>query len=500
VAIAAITALSGLSLIGLTSSPAAAQTGPAKPFDFDGNGFTDQALGSPFGTVGTVTSAGFVNIIYGSSAGLNTARTQVIHQSLSWVPGTGEAFDHFADSLASADFDQDGFADLAVGVPDEDTVNGSNAGSVTILWGSAAGLNVATAEEEFGTPAAGNRWGESLSAGDIEGDGNSELFITSPGVSEFKWLFFVAGATAKAAPAPAGRDGRPGKTVGRPAKEGKTGTLSLEDVDNSWVTSGDVTGDGLTDVVYAWNDSDWPVPEERRGFVVYPGVLNSEFEPPGDLGPPSGVLTHVNSVIVGDFDGDSFGDVAIGQTPDSIHLGGQVAVFRGAATNVTPENSYNFSQDTGTVVGTGEAGDSFGAMVAAGDIDHDGFADLAIGSPLEDISTRTDDGVTSLVYGSANGLTGAGSQQVSQDTAGVPDSAETNDKFGTQVSLLDHNNDGFFDLIAGAPADNAGDGTASFLRGTADGITGTGAIGLHPGLWGVAGKRAEIGRRLGRIG
>jgi hypothetical protein len=506
-AIATVTALSALSLIGLTTSTASAQTGPAKPFDFNGDGFTDQAIGSPFGKVGSATSAGFVNIAYGSSAGFNTSSRQVIHQSLGWVPGTGEANDHFAQSLASGDFDQDGFADLAVGVPDEDTVNGADAGSVTLLWGSPSGLAAATAEEEFDTPAAGNRWGESVSVGDIEGDGYSELFITAPGMSVFKWLFFFSAGTptAKAASATADRDGRPGKTVGGPVKEGRAkqgevGTLSLEDVDFSILATGEVTGDGHDDVVYAWSDSDWPEPAERRGFVVFPGVVNPELDPPGDLGPATGVFTHVGALAVGDFDGDSFGDVAVGQSADSIHLGGQVEVFRGAATNVSPDASYVISQDTGTVVGTGEAGDAFGASIAAGDVNKDGRADLAIGSPTEDVSGRTDDGVIALVYGSATGLTGTGSQQVSQNTAGVPGASESGDKFGTQVSMLDNNNDGFVDALAGAPAENAGDGMTSWLKGTATGVTGTGSIGLTCTTFAVCGLRSEIGRRLGRIG
>jgi hypothetical protein len=520
-AIAAITALSGLSLVGLTTSAASAQTGPAKPYDFNGDGYTDLAIGSPYGKVGSVTSAGFVNVVYGSSAGLATGTRQVIHQSLGWVPGAGEAYDHFAESLASGDFDQDGFADLAVGVPDEDTTAGKNAGSVTLLWGSPSGLAAATAEEEFDAPAAGNRWGEAVAVGDIEGDGHAELFVTAPGMSAFKWLFFFSAGTptAKAASPAAGRDGRPGKTVGRPAKEGRakegrakegraeqgraTGgatTLSLQDVDYSLLTTGDVTGDGHDDVVYAWFDSDWSEPEERRGFVVYPGVVDPELDPQGDLGPPSGVLTHVGAVAVGDFDGDSFGDVAVGQTPDSIHVGGQVAVFPGAATNVTPDASYVISQETAAVPGDGEAGDAFGASLAAGDVNKDGTADLAVGSPTEEVNTQTNHGVAVVAYGSATGLTGTGSQQLSQDTAGVPGSGESGDLFGTQVSLLDDDNDGFADLIGGAPAENAGDGMTSWLKGTATGVTGTGSIGLTCTHFGVCGVRSEIGRRLGRIG
>src|SRR5262245_1621228 len=52
-AAAAISALTGLSLIGLVPAASSAVTVPAKPYDFNGDGFADLAIGSPFGTVGT---------------------------------------------------------------------------------------------------------------------------------------------------------------------------------------------------------------------------------------------------------------------------------------------------------------------------------------------------------------------------------------------------------------------------------------------------------------
>jgi hypothetical protein len=105
-----------------------------------------------------------------------------------------------------------------------------------------------------------------------------------------------------------------------------------------------------------------------------------------------------------------------------------------------------------------------------------------------------------MLYGSATGLTGAGSQGITQNTAGVPGGCETGDKMGTQVSLLDTNNDGFADLLAGAPAENAGDGMVSWLEGVTAGVTGTGSLGITATTFGVTGKKAEIGRRLGRLG
>ncbi|HEU5157359.1 MAG TPA: FG-GAP repeat protein [Streptosporangiaceae bacterium] len=510
-AVAAVTAFSGLSVIGLGTPASAAVTIPAKPYDFNGDGFVDEAIGSPYGTVGTKKFAGFVNIIYGSSAGLNKSKRQVFSQNTAGVPGGAETSDHFGYSLASGDFDHDGYADLAIGVPDEDTTNGANAGTIDFLWGSPSGLSAAqaSAADEFGAPGAAHRWGESLATGDIEHDGWPELFMTIPGTSNFAWFFFGPEVTAKAQTTATSRAARPGKVVNRSATktaegaEGQAGTLSATDVNNSWLATGDVTGDGHDDVVYAWNDADGAVPEERHGFVVLPGVV-PEGGTQGDLDPATAetVLTQVNSVTAGDFEADGFADVAVGQTPDSAHPGGQVLVFKGSVNNVAaqPGSVYPVNQDTASVPGAGEAGDALGASVAAGDVNKDGKADLAVGAPGEDLGAGADAGAAFALYGSADGLTGAGSQMFTQNTAGVPGASEKGDKFGTQVTLLDDNNDGLADLTAGAPAENVGDGMIVWLKGTATVLSTAGAVWADAGTFGVKGKKAEIGRRLGRLG
>jgi len=485
-AIAAVTALGGLGLTGLAPSASAAT--PAKAYDFNGDGYQDLAIGSPNGKVGTYTAAGFVNIVYGTASGL-TGKKQVISQNSAGVPGTSESNDHFGYSLTSADFDSDGYADLAVGTPDEDTTAGANGGLITIFWGTPDGLVTDIVQNiDDDLPAANNRWGENLTTGPIEPGAPVRLFLTIPGQSTFTWFYFIPAEGARAAGKPAPKRG---ESIVVPRKEGMS-TRSLEDVTNSWLATGDVTGDGIGDVAYAWYDADWPEASERRGFVVYPGTSDGGLD--GAAG--TGALGDVTSIAIGDFDGDTHGDVAVGQ-PNGI-VGGRVSVYKGSTSGVDPATRYTIHQNTADVPGDPVSRDYFGFDVAVGYVNGDKAADLTVGAPYKEVGAIVDPGSVWAFYGSATGLTGTGSQQFTQDSPGVPGGSETNDNFGYKVTLLDNNNDGHADLTVGAPGEDANGGAVTWLKGSPTGIVPDGSLWLGTGTWGVGGRNAQLGRVLGK--
>jgi hypothetical protein len=83
---------------------------------------------------------------------------------------------------------------------------------------------------------------------------------------------------------------------------------------------------------------------------------------------------------------------------------------------------------------TAEPGDQFGGALAAGGFNNDDFAELAVGVPAENVGAVQDAGAVNVLFGSAGGLTGAGSQLFTQDTAGVGSTAEAFDAFGAALT------------------------------------------------------------------
>jgi hypothetical protein len=106
-----------------------------------------------------------------------------------------------------------------------------------------------------------------------------------------------------------------------------------------------------------------------------------------------------------------------------------------------------FTQASTDIANDPEAGDQFGLTLSARDAGRTtAHADLIIGVSEEDLlvslggdlngiqtETRQNVGAVHVLYGASNGLTGTGSHFVSQNSSGVPDSAETGDRFGSAL-------------------------------------------------------------------
>ena len=152
--------------------------------DFDGDRWPELAVGVPFedDDANGAANAGAVHVLH-LFAG--EWPSQVWTQS-DLPPETPEDGDLFGYSLATADFDADGHADLVIGVPGESLAAMAQiqAGEVHVLRGSATGLTSAGARtwQQLVSPSGdGHLFGAALAAGALSGHSGADLAIGAPG-------------------------------------------------------------------------------------------------------------------------------------------------------------------------------------------------------------------------------------------------------------------------------------------------------------------------------
>ncbi len=160
--------------------------------DFDADGFTDLVVGVPCEDIGQNRNCGAINVVFGSSSGL-AARGQFFTQDSTQILDKAEQDDLFGQFLCASNqyetsINGDAFADLIIGIPFEETVDGvGNSGAVAVLFGAATGL--AVAGNQFWTqdnPDAvdsvekDDYFGWAVSIGDYDADGFSDVAIGVP--------------------------------------------------------------------------------------------------------------------------------------------------------------------------------------------------------------------------------------------------------------------------------------------------------------------------------
>ncbi|MEM7286776.1 MAG: FG-GAP repeat protein [Actinomycetota bacterium] len=144
--------------------------------------------------------------------------------------------------------------------------------------------------------------------------------------------------------------------------------------------------------------------------------------------------------------------------------------------------SQMLRQGRGGIPGKAEAGDRFGEVLEVADFDGDGWLDVAVGVPREDLGTTTDAGLVHVIYGRADGYRGGRIQTFHQAVAGVPGDPGAGDRFGAALAALDWNGDGRLDLAIGVPGERVGGvpraGIVQILLGGPRGLSATSVVEL----------------------
>jgi hypothetical protein len=388
--------------------------------DFNGDGFDDVAIGIP----GEDSGAGMVQILYGSAAGPTATGSQSWTQSSLGTDAT-EAGDNFGAALAGGDFNNDGFTDLAIGVPGEDVGTTVDAGAIHLILGSASGLTGAgdkvfhqNSNRVRDISEEGDNFGAALAAGDFNGDGFMDLGV-----------------------------GIPNEDVGPFADAGMVQVLY-------GAVSGLIPGFNPP-----WTLNDPNIPDSLQAIDYFGEAL-----------------------AAGDFNNDGRDDLAIGIRNHATSENGDGAVcilYGTAATGLSAIGSQLWHQDSPGVPDTNEDKDHFGTALAAGDFNNDGRYDLAIASPTEDVGAIGLAGAVTVLYGSATGIGTTGAQFWTQGDMGGPNVTENSDRWGTALAVGDTNADGDDDLYVSAGGEDLGAvanaGVVNQLVGTPSGLFATAA-------------------------
>ncbi|MGX1314047.1 hypothetical protein RKD24_004166 [Streptomyces calvus] len=146
-----------------------------------------------------------------------------------------------------------------------------------------------------------------------------------------------------------------------------------------------------------------------------------------------------HALATSDHDRDGLADLVAG-TPRAGSGAGSVTVIPGGIDGPVTAAARTLTQNSAGVSGSSESGDGFGTSTAWGDVNGDGYADLAIGVPGEDdTSGHADRGSVVVMYGPALN-TGFG-----YTTGGV---TMTGAKLGSTVAVGDFNGDGKADVFS----------------------------------------------------
>ncbi len=400
--------------------------------DVNGDGYDDMVVGAPFYGSYTGSHEGRAYLFLGSAMGLATTPAWTI-------AGGGSCGNYYCNVGygvgAAGDVNGDGYADVIVSMGRWS--NGQyDEGRVNVYYGSPTGLSVTPNWMVEGNQYRGYFGATPGTAGDVNGDGYDDVIIgsgASYGVGKNTAFVYLG--------SPTGLSCGTGCPVDATAAAAWTFTSSqaTANVGGAVATAGDLNGDGFSDVLVAAPLYDEGGRTDAGMVWAFLGSSAGLSSTPvwSAVGDQAYAQLGYGLSTAGDVNGDGYDDFVVGaprydngQTDE-----GRAWLYLGSALGPSTTAAWISEPDRANTA----YGNSFGAL---GDLNGDGYADVAAGGLEWDSDSRTNAGKVWVYLGSAAGLAGTAAWTAEGDQAGAV--------LGAAVGAGDVNGDGAPDLLIGA--------------------------------------------------
>jgi len=457
--------------------------------DFNGDGIDDLIVGAA-DTTGSASSSGVAYIIFGSAtlgAGGAFDLTSLSGTNGFILNGVSTG-DNAGETVAGiGDINGDTYDDVIIGAPQADPGGGTFRGSIYVVFGGptvgasgAVDLSALNGSNGFlvnGLDIADIAGVAVDGLGDVNGDTYPDIIIGAPkgdpgaieDAGEAYILFGSAAIGASGEVDLASLNGANGFIV--------TGAAPFDNLGLKVAGAGDVNGDSFNDILIGASQADpGGIAGAGEAYLIFggPAVGAAGALAAADLSGPNGfVMTGIDAedrageavAGAGDVNGDTYGDIIIGAPradPAGLGSGGETYIVFGGpsvgAGGAIALSGLNGSNGF-TVSGTSIYAYSGCAVSDLGDVDGDGFDDIAIGAYGASPSGITLAGAAYIVFGSASvGASGTIDLTILDGSNATSLNGETTFDFvGTSVGRAgDLNNDGVADIVTGAPGADPG--------------------------------------------